>query len=1338
MMEGSVLMPTLTRARVLLAGFISLFIPLTMIAPSIAYADEHTEIVLDTDQATLQGKWTHSTTRSNYFGPDYAYTAASPERSTATWSTRVESDGEYGVYYWLPDGSADLSTAAPFTVHDPRQQRHYLVNETHTPGGGWTLLGNQHFQANDQVSIVTSSTPQAAILIDAVRIGTPGQVPPQQLVDTAILNGDLTVRIPAGEYRLDSPLRVTGGNKLNIDATGATFVMTKAATAIVIRNGVDVTLTGATINYDPLPFTQGRVTAIADDLAWFDVELTDGYPTVAYQRVEVYDTAARFQKPGVPHLWGAKVTLEGRTLRTAQPNVARNVAVGDTATFSGGNAHALLNVESTRTTLSRVTINAAPGMGFIDVSGEGGTTIDQLSITPGPPPPGATEPPMLSTNWDAVAIQGVKHGPVMKNSYIRNAGDDSFSIQSYAFPVLSTEGNTALVAFEGIYHIGKPGDRLQRFRDQTPARITQLRPTRLIDETLDPDIAAKIGTGGMWSFDDQVLYRVTFDTDSLPFKAGDPIYNIDQSGNGFQFTDNVVHSAYRGILLKASDGLIEDNTFRGADKAIIVSPESTYDSHAGTAANVTIRNNTFETTGYQYANWNGSQAGSIGFSGENVVSRPAFENFEIASNRFDRIAGLNLNISDSSNVSIHDNSFQRPHQVEPGFNAAQAKIPSRSVLVIKASTNVTVSGNVIDRIGPYSTQQVSVWPDTDNVTGLPGGVHVQHATLETSPTTGYLLTNEQTQLSAQPADPGGSTVVTAPTTRSLRDAWILADADAGHVLIQSAINPELYLTAGPGNATVTLEPERAGDHLQRWTLLDVANQRAKIQNVATGQLLDGTNADTSLRQAAPTGNLAQVWRVLDVAPTFERDTPPTTGEIGEPLDYTFAATSPLPLTYTVAAGTLPQGLHLDANSGRLSGTPTQTGTFTYTAAASNTINVVHSDTHTLQIGTRPRLSGEPTHAETGKAYTFTFSIEGTPQPTVSLSGGTLPPGLALSSSGSLSGTPTQDGLFRFTITATNSLGTTNLDSGITIRASDAQPVTVRRIAGADRYETSALTSHTGWPSGASTVFLASGETFADALSAAPAAASAHAPILLTAQHAIPTSVLAEIARLKPERIIIVGGPTAVSEAVFHELTPLAHTVHRIAGADRYATSREVAAFASPGHTATAVLATGRDYPDALSAAAGVGPTAPVILIDGAADKLDQATTTTLSTLGVKQIVLIGGPNAVSQSIETSTSLSWSVNRLGGATRFETSRSVINHFFSGPHANALLATSRDFPDALAGAALAAQLDAPLALTEPACLPEQSLTQLKSLGTRDFTLLGGQDALRPELEQLPPCP
>jgi putative cell wall-binding protein len=378
----------------------------------------------------------------------------------------------------------------------------------------------------------------------------------------------------------------------------------------------------------------------------------------------------------------------------------------------------------------------------------------------------------------------------------------------------------------------------------------------------------------------------------------------------------------------------------------------------------------------------------------------------------------------------------------------------------------------------------------------------------------------------------------------------------------------------------------------------------------------------------------------------------------------------------------------------------------------------------------PQLGGVAPAGKVGVAYEYGFEVSGAPKPTVSVKDAALlPPGLGVSAGGVLSGTPTQIGTFSFTLISENAAGRAELP--ITLQVTPL----IDRVAGADRFQTSVEIARAGWPTGADVVFLASGETFPDALSAGPAAAKLDGPVLLTGKNTLPAVVEADLTRLHPSRVVVVGGVNAISNSVTQQLTQLGFAVERIAGPDRFATSRELAKYAFGADATRAFVTTGLDFPDALSAGAAIGATGPVLLVDGHAQTLDPEIAATLDGLNTQNTFIAGGLAAVNHHIEAALQRQGTTKRLAGPTRYETSQAINEQFFSGAQ-RALLATGVNFPDALSGTAWAPKESAPLYVIPTECVPGSVLARFAA-STEHITLLGGPKALRPAIETLTPC-
>ncbi len=294
----------------------------------------------------------------------------------------------------------------------------------------------------------------------------------------------------------------------------------------------------------------------------------------------------------------------------------------------------------------------------------------------------------------------------------------------------------------------------------------------------------------------------------------------------------------------------------------------------------------------------------------------------------------------------------------------------------------------------------------------------------------------------------------------------------------------------------------------------------------------------------------------------------------------------------------------------------------------------------------------------------------------------------------------------------------------------APSVDQRRLAGEDGDATAAAISQEHHPDGADVAYLANGAEHADALSAAPAAARAEAPLLLASSSALPQVTRDELARLDPDEVVLLGGEAALSPAVADAVADLGPQVTRLAGEDRYATAAKVARTAFDAAD-TALLATGEGFADALSgAAAAAAQDLPILQTRSAS--LPSTTASALEALGVERVVVLGGEQAVAPAVvDDLEARGLAVERLFGDDRFATSAAVARALFEPSQVEAAyLATGEEFADALAGAPAAGAEGAPLLLagsTVGAALAEPVTAAIADLGPSRLTGLGGSAVL-----------
>ena len=241
----------------------------------------------------------------------------------------------------------------------------------------------------------------------------------------------------------------------------------------------------------------------------------------------------------------------------------------------------------------------------------------------------------------------------------------------------------------------------------------------------------------------------------------------------------------------------------------------------------------------------------------------------------------------------------------------------------------------------------------------------------------------------------------------------------------------------------------------------------------------------------------------------------------------------------------------------------------------------------------------------------------------------------------------------------------------------------REFAGADRYVTAALLAGAAVQAGGSgdTVLVASGETQVDAVAAAGLAGAIGAPIVLTRRDTLPLVTSRFITEHSPGRVVILGGPAAVSDAVAQRIERLsvAPEVTRLAGADRYATAVAIAhEIGAPAAEwcgefgETLLLAGGTAIADAVAA----GPlayahAAPLLLTP--ADELAEATAAYIADTDIERVIIVGGTGTVSKTIEDSELFSLGVSevrRIGGNGPAQTSIELARELTTGRCAETL--------------------------------------------------------------------
>jgi putative cell wall-binding protein len=211
-------------------------------------------------------------------------------------------------------------------------------------------------------------------------------------------------------------------------------------------------------------------------------------------------------------------------------------------------------------------------------------------------------------------------------------------------------------------------------------------------------------------------------------------------------------------------------------------------------------------------------------------------------------------------------------------------------------------------------------------------------------------------------------------------------------------------------------------------------------------------------------------------------------------------------------------------------------------------------------------------------------------------------------------------------------GENSVSSAVQDQLAQAAPgAAIQRVAGVDRYDTNRQVIGNAFTTGAAHVDAATGTNFPDALSAGGAAGAHGEPVALVngPTSAVDQPTIDLLHSLGTTSVTIVGGVNSVSPSFEASLAPYA-SVDRIQGSDRFQSSIAVnrAAFSA---ASTVYLATGYNFPDALAGGVLAGEQdAPLYVVP--TDCVPQGVLSDIATLGATNVVLLGGPNSLNQSV----------------------------------------------------------------------------------------------------------
>ncbi len=526
-----------------------------------------------------------------------------------------------------------------------------------------------------------------------------GGIPNDPKDDTQALNAALQavselapaqiiLKLDAGRYLFSSadvpPHRghviLDGLSNLTLSGVGpeTELIMTDTkASGIVLRRCENVRIEQLSVDYDPLPHTQGTIIAADPDKRSFDVEIDPGFPSPLDEHIVTETwrkTRAYLFKPNSTELntlffdqypaWASKgvearmTHLGGHTFRYHSRNPVQDKFVGYRVAIVGrSNNDAFIFEESTNCSAVSVDLYSAPAAAFKVRHSKEGTTIDHCRVIP---KPGTTR--LLASNADALHAKFNRGGIHLHNSRFEASGDDGVNIGgAYQAVYEQADPHTLIIQAHNTYKIGDT----VTLTDTVYGSVIATSTVKAVgNEKWKGKIAVRI------TLNEPVETTSTVD-DGTPYKQANQLTSIATSGqNSTLIGNDFINIRGRGIMMHGDNSVIEGNTFKGfRGPGIVIGPDFWW-GESSSGSHLKILNNHFDDIYWNNIIAHGGKKLSHDYpaaSSDILVEGNTFTKYGRPNPIPGRgVVGPILSFSNASDVVIRNNVFGKPHPESKG------------------------------------------------------------------------------------------------------------------------------------------------------------------------------------------------------------------------------------------------------------------------------------------------------------------------------------------------------------------------------------------------------------------------------------------------------------------------------------------------------------------------------------------------------------------------------------------------------------------------------------------------------------------------------------------------
>jgi hypothetical protein len=317
-------------------------------------------------------------------------------------------------------------------------------------------------------------------------------------------------------------------------------------------------------------------------------------------------------------------------------------------------------------------------------------------------------------------------GPIVENCHLEGMGDDLIAVSSSPGIVMADASGTSVTVAVSL-PLFRTNDAIRLFR-ASDGVMTSLTVLAVSPSSMTPvQIQAVVSSYYPSAVTQLPTYTQAVSvalSSAVTINKGDLVGNSSRSGDGYVIRKNYLsNTRARGIIVKASDGIIEENVIsHTALPGILLNSEAGAFLEAGVVRNVNVRRNVLD---HVNESWQGQtplmHAGGITIIFEDTTFL-AHKDINIEDNILSNTGGLNIQVNNASDISINRNVFVGSHQYQS--TVAVAKGADHSSLVWCDRVNGVTLGtgtnaNYYYDMGAYgvATNTVSKTTNSLNVSG---------------------------------------------------------------------------------------------------------------------------------------------------------------------------------------------------------------------------------------------------------------------------------------------------------------------------------------------------------------------------------------------------------------------------------------------------------------------------------------------------------------------------------------------------------------------------------------------------------------------------------------------